>query len=547
MRRVSKPLTERSKHFVLTSLVFVAFISIALHAQTQIGPFDVLPRSIVPVNFGNMLLVRAAAVDLDLDGRADIVLPAARAEGHGFMGLRLDVDDVWKQIPLDLSSKPNDVSRAADAFNVAVGDIDGDGWPDVIVPQWDPRIAGYRFPTLCFRNDRRGGFTYDPNSGLQDLPRADQRGAHLFDADGDGDLDLYLFGSQRNPDLLLLNDGTGRFTDVTATHLPLEPTGLWTMWVDSADLDGDGRKDLFIARTGSEALVFRNQGNGVFAIGQQFHLIRNGTHVSLGDLDGDGFPDAFVGTGSGEGDWLLRNDGAGNLVDHRQGMAVRALETITLSSAFADLDGDGRPEIVIAGHHWPTYPNGAPYSPIVWRNEGGMQFRQVTHEVHRNPEHRQIMSTVQVADFDGDGDLDLFLFRQVPLFAHGGLITFNLRRHLDAPREAPVGTTLPLHLHGHSGDVLFPFLSASTSPSSLPAWIPIPGIDGRLGVDPSAIVMLPPRVIPTQTGPVTLSIPLPPDPALRALRIWSQALHVDTAAPEPRVPHLTNRVHVRIP
>ncbi len=131
---------------------------------------------------------------------------------------------------------------------VAAGDVDGDGLADLVF------AAGADAPLRLYLNGGHLTFT------SQEIPKpkgASLFGAVLFDADNDGDLDLFVAGSEL---LLYLNDGEGRFKDAS------DEAGLRQIPVKdgrgaaAADLDGDGDLDLIVTENGGPPILLRNEG-----------------------------------------------------------------------------------------------------------------------------------------------------------------------------------------------------------------------------------------------------------------------------------------------
>ena len=156
---------------------------------------------------------------------------------------------------------------------VAVADVDDDGWPDI--------YFGSAGAHALFLNDGAGGFVQAPADALPSPSGHKIVGGFPGDADGDGDVDLFI-ATMQGPDALWLNDGAGRFTDGTAAAgLPTDDAQDTTgaAW---RDLDGDGWLDLLLtgyyegpllleySRTGDfppapPNRIFRNTGGGRFA------------------------------------------------------------------------------------------------------------------------------------------------------------------------------------------------------------------------------------------------------------------------------------------
>jgi enediyne biosynthesis protein E4 len=216
------------------------------------------------------------------------------------------------------------VSRAYGAgLGVAIGDLDGDGWPDVYV-------ANDAAPNQLWINRHDGTFEDRgllSGTALNALGRPEgSMGIALGDADNDGDEDLFVTNIIGESHVLYLNDGTGNFEDArTKSGLGAATagmTGFGTGWID---YDNDGRLDLFLtngavniieAERGEKApyrqrsQLFHNEGGGRFRevtgeAGPFFERLLVGRGVAFGDLDNDGDVDMVVTTNNGPAVLLL--------------------------------------------------------------------------------------------------------------------------------------------------------------------------------------------------------------------------------------------------
>jgi hypothetical protein len=243
----------------------------------------------------------AVAADLDADGDVDVVVTLA-GEPTGPSGTPLAllfINDGTGKLANQTSSRL--VAPGLAGYGVAVGDVDGDGAPDLV-------FAGDAVGHRLLLNDGRGYFR---DASPDALPAGDAPGGRipaLGDVDGDGALDILVPSAKASQ--VLLNDGKGRFTDETAFVLGSQPgTGRVAVILD---LDGDTFQDVVMAGQSSPFRVLRNDGAGRlfdYSANVVPHAPSAADVVSVGvsDLDGDGDMDLFVSRGGLARPWLLVN------------------------------------------------------------------------------------------------------------------------------------------------------------------------------------------------------------------------------------------------
>ncbi len=277
------------------------------------------------------------------------------------------------------------------SMDAAVGDLDGDGDFDLLVAQEHQ-------PNVLLLNDGAGRFT---DVSPQNLPQVahDSEDIALGDFDGDGDLDAVVVSEDDEVNELYLNDGHGRFTE-GGDHLPV--TGRSNA-VLTADLDGDGNLDLLIGNKGQNVLLL-GDGQGFFhdaTVGHLPAILDTTQDLELGDVDSDGDLDLLV---ANEGDnRLLLNDGRGVFTDASNRLPVRAVAEETREADFGDLNGDGDLDILFANIRG-FVPDADPQNRLLL-NDGQGFFRDVTAE--RLPVDTDRCFDGDFFDLDGDGDLDI--------------------------------------------------------------------------------------------------------------------------------------------
>lgn len=334
-----------------------------------------------------------ASIDLDGDGLAEVVTLSTRIESFEHQVGHLKV---YRQTAPGVFAAPIDHVLARFPWRFAVGDLDGDGHPDLVVTH--PELTQLSW----LRQDpaRPGNFL----APVMLDAAAGAYGVALGDFDGDARLDIVAGGQ---PMQWLRQDPlqSGRFL----VPQPLD-AGHWVFEVAAADLDGDGRADL--AAGGGERLSVLLQTTNGFAAPTLVGSTAGGgavDHVAAADLDGDGRSDLlFVYGPNEEGDVLaseaalLLRDAEGLLFQPlaRSGAAQAGL----IGAALGDLDGDGRLDLVRGGF---------------WPEGGGVVRQQVV--VHRLsvPLALQLAATIDlpaavepvaIADATGDGRPDVLAF-----------------------------------------------------------------------------------------------------------------------------------------
>jgi len=242
-------------------------------------------------------------------------------------------------------------------------------------------------------------------------------GAAVADVDGDGDQDLFVTRLDAT-DILFVNQGDGTFIDGT------EGTGLGLLNLQSngaafADIDNDGDQDLYVTTLGDTLghprhlryYLYVNDGSGVFTesavergLDQDGAQVHRGYSIAVGDYDRDGWVDFHTN------EWapdfpahtrLLRNRGAmepGFFDDVTRSAGVQSDSVYAFASGFADLNGDGWPDLTIAGDF--------DTSRLFWNNGDGT-FTDGTVGAGVGLDENGMGSAV--ADLDGDGRLDWFV------------------------------------------------------------------------------------------------------------------------------------------
>ena len=396
----------------------------------------------------------AALFDYDNDGRLDIYL-LHNAGPHSDSTNRLfhqEADGTFSD-----RSAGSGLDVAGYGMGVAVGDVNNDGWPEVLVTEYGR--------TRLFLNRSDGTFTdvtteagvYDPLWGS---------GASFFDYDRDGWLDLVIVNYLQYDPTKECPDRTGRldycgpssfagtitmlyrnlgrevdasrpairFEDVTTKSGLDQRTGPG-LGVVCADFNGDHWPDIFIADDGQPNRLWINQRDGTF---KEEALLRGialnsvgraeaNMGIALGDVRGKGLLDVFVTHLTGETHTLWVQDPPGVFQDRtaESGLASSAWRGTGFGTAFADFDNDGALDLAVVngrvrheallpekieaarglGPFWSQYAE----RNQLFLNDGNGRFQDVSEQ---NPSFcggPGVCRALAWGDIDNDGGMDLLV------------------------------------------------------------------------------------------------------------------------------------------
>lgn len=274
--------------------------------------------------------------DLDGDGKADIA--AADIGTNKISVLR----NTGSSGTISFAAKV-DSTAGDNPYGVAIGDIDGDGKPDIAVAN-----SGSNTISVLRNTGSSGTISFaekaDFSVGIQPYNVA------IGDFDGDGKPDLAVTNNGTNTISLLRNTSTAGSISFAAKADFTAGTNPWGITV--GDLDGDGKSDLAVTiQSPSSVVAFRNlstSGSFSFAPTVSFATGAGPSSVAIGDLDGDGKPDLVTGNyGSGNAISLLRNTGSSGTISFASKVDLTS-GSGPISVAVGDLDGDGKPDLAIA-------------------------------------------------------------------------------------------------------------------------------------------------------------------------------------------------------
>jgi enediyne biosynthesis protein E4 len=394
-----------------------------------------------------------AAFDYDNDGKLDLYFATATLLplGTAVKGPNRLYKNLGDNRFRDVTDEAG-VGFRGFCHGVIAGDIDNDGDQDLFLCNFGPNVL--------YLNQGNGTFLDISKSAGVDRPNWSSGGAFL-DYDNDGDLDLYvanygkwalpeddIFCGQREPKKVRLycspsfirttrhflyrNNGDRTFTDVFETTIrTINPaTGKAEARADgrgfgvvTADLNGDGKVDIYVANDLSPNFLFLNKGDGTFedatessgAAYDEKGQARSGMGVDAEDVDGDGLPELLVTNFANEYNTLYMNLSNGMFMDVTSffGLAADTIPYVGWGTALADFDNDGWPDNFVANGHvddnrrelGQVYDYAEP--PQLFLNLAGKRFRPACRNAGKYFEEKHVGRGAAFADLDNDGDVDV--------------------------------------------------------------------------------------------------------------------------------------------
>ena len=388
----------------------------------------------------DVYLVQGGALD---DGEP--LLPPPAGQGPGDRLFRNDsAADAGGRVRLRFTDVTAAAGIAASGYGlgVAAADYDNDGRVDIYVTRFGPN--------QMFRNRGDGTFadvtaetgTGDPGMSVP---------ATFFDYDRDGWLDLFVGNylhyrvethwqcyaqsgppdycppevSPPQPDRLFRNRGDGTFADVTLEAGLGRDYGPG-LGASTADFDGDGWPDLFVANDQQANQLWINRGDGTFANrallwGAAFGaggVAKADMGVDAADFDNDGDEDLFVTELTGQGSTLYVNGGG----LFRDESAVRGIRAASLpytgfGAGWFDFDNDGWLDVAAVNGtvtldleaYGPDNPFALQQRNQLFRNRAGERFEDVTGRAGAAFALSEVSRGAAFGDIDNDGDTDVVI------------------------------------------------------------------------------------------------------------------------------------------
>jgi len=333
-----------------------------------------------------------ANVDIDEDGKTDLVTTTSN-------NVDICLKIINQSTPGNLSFQIHPDRQAGNGpGRVDYADIDGDGKRDIVFPDYDDRSI------WVLRNTSTpGNVTFD-KLVLTNINYGSLSQLKIADMDGDGKPDLVTAWDCCTK--ILRNTSTpGNISFVTPYSLS---QSVLATTILIRDFDGDGKSDIAVARDAGPPGSFRILRNtsipGTFSFDApvSYPVGISIGELEAGDLDGDGKPDIVALDYTDNKFLLFRNTGTPGTLSFDAPQVQSTTGELPNNSTIGDLDGDGKPELVIGCF---DFPNTEPVV-AVYKNQSTPGMINLAVPV-KYATAAPIVGEVKLGDMDGDGRPDI--------------------------------------------------------------------------------------------------------------------------------------------
>jgi enediyne biosynthesis protein E4 len=326
-------------------------------------------------------------------------------------------------------------------LGVAVGDFDNDGWTDIF-------FTSYEGDNRLLRNTGTKFEDITESSGIKNDGKW-ATSAGFFDAENDGDLDLFVVRyvnytkenrqkTYRNrlmtystpllyeavADQLWLNDGKGKFTDASKES-GISSSAMKGLALALGDIDSDGDTDIYVANDTTPNQLWINDGKGKFKdmaqlTGCAYSEIGK-EEASMGadfsDFDSNGLQDITVANFQDEVESIYsqKQPMLFTEISDAVGVGMSSRAKLKFGVDFFDADNDGDEDLFVANGHIEDNIEQNSESVtfaqqnLLYENLGTGKFQDISNNSGNALLDKQVSRGIATADFDGDGDLDFIV------------------------------------------------------------------------------------------------------------------------------------------
>src|ERR1039458_9620033 len=377
-------------------------------------------------------------VDLNADGKLDLVVSNecqsySSCQNGGSTSVLLGNGDGTFQLSASYASGSNNFGELMEqqaAASILLGDVNGDGKPDVLVTN---SCANNNNPFFCNGTGSPSVLLGYGDGTLQagviySSAGYDAYGLATADVNGDGKPDIIVANECADPNChngavsILLSNADGTFQ--AGTSYP--SGGLYALWVASADLNGDGKADIVVTNECNSSndcsqgvlSVLLGNGDGTFQAPVTYPTNNDSESVVLADVNGDGKIDIVLASSDTGSVNVMLGNGDGTF---QSAVSYDTGGVYSLGLAVGDTNGDGKPDIMVANECSSSQncSNGI-VSVLLGNGDGTFQTAVTYNSGGINAR------SLQAADMNGDGKLDIVVENECATDCSSGAISVLL-------------------------------------------------------------------------------------------------------------------------